>query len=185
MDLTGPTDWSNWVIPQSLMMGAYPKDMALVTTLLSEGINTFVNLIHGKELERLEKTPYFEKVKKMATQMDPPINVNTLRYFHLPIYDKDIAKDEEVINIVQTIENELKSGRRVYVHCRGGHGRTGTIVAVFLGKFFGLDGYSALDLVSKCHDFRKDVKAKPGVYSCPETHDQKSQVYRILDKPSK
>lgn len=30
------------------------------------------------------------------------------------------------------------------------------------------------------HRSRVDVKRKPGVYTSPETHDQRSQVYRLL-----
>jgi hypothetical protein len=36
-DLRGPTEWTNWVIPGHLLVGAYPKDTALLKEILSAG----------------------------------------------------------------------------------------------------------------------------------------------------
>lgn len=35
-------------------------------------------------------------------------------------------------------------GERLYIHCWGGHGRTGTLVAVMLGRLYGLPYTTAL-----------------------------------------
>lgn len=96
--------------------------------------------------------------------------------------DKDVTSDEEVLTLVEDMEKRLKSDEKIFIHCRGGHGRTGTIVAILLGKIFNLEAYDALEKVQQFHDHRADVKKKPGVYSCPETSVQTNQVYRILGK---
>eukprot|EP01124_Arcella_intermedia_P018556 TRINITY_DN2555_c0_g1_i2.p1 TRINITY_DN2555_c0_g1~~TRINITY_DN2555_c0_g1_i2.p1 ORF type:complete len:241 (-),score=59.51 TRINITY_DN2555_c0_g1_i2:17-739(-) len=187
MDLQGPNDFSNWVLPGRLLMGAYPKRKADLLTLLQAGVTTFINLIHGQELERMEKYgSYFELAKKELTdnKTSYTTKLNQLKYVHIPIYDKQVAPDNVVSDLVTDIQKRLKSGEVVYIHCKGGHGRTGTVVAVFLGKTFGLDAWTALDLSQKIHDYRIDAKKQPGRFQCPETHDQKSQVYKLIDKPT-
>jgi hypothetical protein len=37
-----------------------------------------------------------------------------------------------------------------FVCCRGGHGRTGTLVAVMLGRLYGLNSSAALRLTQVC-----------------------------------
>lgn len=93
-----------------------------------------------------------------------------------------MASDEEVIALVEALEKRLLNNERIFIHCRGGHGRTGTVVAVLIGKLFRLEAYEALEKVQLYHNNRADVKRKPGVYSCPETSVQTNQVYRILGK---
>lgn len=96
--------------------------------------------------------------------------------------DKDITTDEKVVELVEDMERRLKNGEKIFIHCRGGHGRTGTIIAILIGKLFELEAYDALEKTQQFHDHRADVKKKPGVYSCPETSTQTNQVYRILGK---
>jgi hypothetical protein len=40
-DLSGPTEWTNWVIPGHLLVGAYPKDKTLLRDILSAGNSCF------------------------------------------------------------------------------------------------------------------------------------------------
>jgi protein-tyrosine phosphatase len=72
----------------------------------------------------------------------------------------------------------------MFIHCRGGHGRTGVVAALLLGKIYNLPAYEALELVQRFHDNRKSVQKKGQQYSSPETHEQKGQVYKILDSAS-
>lgn len=52
-DLSGPTDFCNWVLPGRLLMGAYPKRTSLLKDLLVHGgITCFVSLVHHRELDR-------------------------------------------------------------------------------------------------------------------------------------
>lgn len=102
-DYRGPTDFSNWVVPDRLLMGAYPKRKTLLNSLLEagmgnfffvlfllnfSGITTFINLMTPKELERIEKFgPYFDSAKKMVTENQEKFSqsVNQLQYISVPI----------------------------------------------------------------------------------------------------
>jgi hypothetical protein len=43
----------------------------------------------------------------------------------------------------------------MYIHCHGGHGRTGTIAALLLGRLYGLGASAALELYQHLHDTRE------------------------------
>lgn len=179
--MAGPTEWSFWVLRGQVLAGAYPKRQHLVADLLKAGTTTFICLMTKAELER-QGRPYFEGVPKLIAQApsEYPHLATRLSYRHVPIYDKGVGEDAEVNALVAEIIDMLNRGERIYLHCRGGHGRTGTIASLLLGRLYGLTAYEALELCKRYHDCRADVKAKPGVYGCPETHDQRSQVYRLL-----
>jgi hypothetical protein len=51
-----------------------------------------------------------------------------------------------------------------------------------LARLFNLNGHAALSLCSKLHDRRQHVIDSNGLYISPETHEQRDQVYRIVDK---
>ena len=48
--------------------------------------------------------------------------------------------------LIGTIAHELASGKRVEIACMGGHGRTGTLLAVLIGRLEGVGGSEALRL---------------------------------------
>eukprot|EP01121_Diplochlamys_sp_Union-15-3_P000393 TRINITY_DN10367_c0_g1_i7.p1 TRINITY_DN10367_c0_g1~~TRINITY_DN10367_c0_g1_i7.p1 ORF type:complete len:239 (+),score=34.28 TRINITY_DN10367_c0_g1_i7:96-812(+) len=181
-DLKGPTKWCNWVIPGRLLMGAYPKSKTLIENILHAGITTFISLVHEVELKRLEpRGPYFTLCQTLVTENKAFNRKPTeLQFIHLPIRDKDVTSDEEVINLVCDMEERLNGGENLFIHCRGGHGRTGTVVAILLSKMFKISGYEAMELCQEYHDHRESVA--PRQYEVPQTTQQKNQVYRITAK---
>jgi protein-tyrosine phosphatase len=62
---------------------------------------------------------------------------------HLPIRDFGLPTRAEMVIILDTIDNVLKKGRNVYLHCWGGIGRTGTTVGCYLVRH-GMTGEQAL-----------------------------------------
>ena len=52
---------------------------------------------------------------------------------------------------MDTIDAALHAGHSVYVHCWGGHGRTGTEVGCYLVRQQGLTGEQALAEVKRLH----------------------------------
>jgi protein-tyrosine phosphatase len=133
------------------------------------------------EIERQGKF-YFDFAKQMVSEApnEYPNPASSLSLIRLPIQDKGIASDEDVLELVEEIVQRFKKGENIFIHCRGGHGRTGVVAALLLGRLYGLSAYESLELVQKYHDTRIDVQEKPGVYSSPETHEQRGQVYKLL-----
>jgi protein-tyrosine phosphatase len=52
----------------------------------------------------------------------------------LPIRDFSVPTKEELHRILNTIDDALGYGRTVFVHCRGGIGRTGTVLGCWLRR---------------------------------------------------
>jgi protein-tyrosine phosphatase len=55
-------------------------------------------------------------------------------YIHEPIRDQDVPSMTQARNLVRQIRGALRSGQNVMVHCMGGLGRSGTIVACALAE---------------------------------------------------
>ena len=59
----------------------------------------------------------------------------------LPIPDFSVPTESELRRILDAIDDALGYGRTVFVHCRGGIGRTGTVLGAWLRRH----GHSAED----------------------------------------
>lgn len=77
-----------------------------------------------------------------------------LEFLHFPINDSSVVADAQLLQLIERIEKELVANKRIFMHCRGGHGRTGTVVSILLGRRFGLAAYDALQLCQAYHDTR-------------------------------
>ena len=62
----------------------------------------------------------------------------------------------------------------VYIHCRCGHGRTGTIIALLLARLYGLSSERALHLTGFFHGQRVNKKSRS-----PQTRAQCDQVTKL------
>jgi ADP-ribosylglycohydrolase len=113
---------SYWVLPGRLLAGEYPAARDLQTPaeriklLLAAGISCFIDLTEPEECE-----PYESLL---------PVEID---YVRKPIPDQQVPRAIAHMHEIQMeIDLALASGRGVYVHCRAGIGRTGTVVGCFL-----------------------------------------------------
>ncbi len=74
-------------------------------------------------------------------------------------------------NILDVIDRALTEGKRVYVHCWGGIGRTGTVVGCYLARH-GLA--SRQELLPVIESLRE--KTPDAARSSPETGQQRAMV---------
>ena len=95
----------------------------------------------------------------------------------LPIHDMGVGPPDQVLLLAKRIITLLAAGERVYIHCTGGHGRTGLVAAVVIGFLYGLDAAMAMRVVQWAHDCRRDVTYPLS----PQTINQRNQVHRILE----
>jgi protein-tyrosine phosphatase len=79
--------------------------------------------------------------------------------------------------ILDTIDDELKSGSKIYLHCLGGIGRTGTTVGCFLVEQ-GKSGEEALHQLSEWWQMVPKSRFHP---NSPETREQMDFVRNWVD----
>ena len=84
--------------------------------------------------------PYFDDVK-LVVQLKESIPELTgyyivaekdLSFVHFPIKDCGITDDACVLELARNLVKDISEGEIIYLHCWGGHGRTGTLVCIML-----------------------------------------------------
>jgi hypothetical protein len=113
-----------WVVAGRLAAGPYPRD---VDELRALGIDAFVDLTEAGEL--------------------PAYVVDGVEHRRVPIRDFGTPSIDEMEVILATLDELLARGRVVYLHCRGGIGRTGTVLGCYLVRQ-GLRAEDALASIS-------------------------------------
>jgi protein-tyrosine phosphatase len=118
-----------WVTPD-LSVGHAPLSYEDLDAIGEEGVTAIVNLCGEYcDLHEIQKDSGFE-------------------VYYLPIPDECAPNMTELENAITFVDNCIRQGKKVLVHCRFGVGRTGTFVtAYFLRK--GLDMKAASKLLKK------------------------------------
>jgi Polymorphic toxin system, DSP-PTPase phosphatase len=112
---------SYWVDAGALLAGEYPgswedaESAARLEALREAGVTSFIDLTEEGELP-----PY------------QPLLRAGVRYRRLAVHDFGVPSEAEMRAMLDVVEGELGRGETVYLHCWGGVGRTGTLVACWL-----------------------------------------------------
>jgi protein-tyrosine phosphatase len=152
-----PTATSYWVTP-TLLAGKYPGSLVAeeakrqVRALIDAGVQTFIDLT-----EEDECLPY--------RQLLGPGTVHV----RIPVVDVTCPSAEQVRAAIDAIGDGERRGI-VYLHCRGGCGRTGVV----LGCYLVTGGATPPEALDHVHRLTRALWNTP----CPETRDQVEMVSR-------
>lgn len=100
---------------------------------------------------------------------------------NLPILDR--KKPHDIFNFTLLILKSiqlLKNNKKIYIHCKGGHGRSGILVACILKLYLKITPGEAIELTTKFHNERKGVREKWKKMGCPQTYNQKKFVHKMF-----
>jgi len=105
-----------------------------------------------------------------------------LQYVHFPIKDLEVAKDERaLLKLVNDILDWFQQGKKIYLHCYGGHGRSGILGSILLARIYGLNAETAMEVNKVFHDCRAEVLSVPvSSIPSPQNHQQRQQVVQIV-----
>ena len=158
-------DHASYFIKDKALFGSFPTQTG-VDELEECGVRVFVNLT-------------FDTEKKIT-----PYKTNH-KYISFPIVDRQVPKDWKkfasfIIYVTDLIRN-LENGDLIYIHCKGGHGRSGVVVASILCHYYGMTSDEALKHTTKSHSSRSIMRERWRELGSPQTYYQKNFVHKFFN----
>ena len=163
-----PIPDSYWVLRDRLLAGEYPgarspgEARRKLRRLLDAGASYFLDLTEDGEYG-LE--PYASLAHEEAASRGEEIV-----HRRMPIRDQGTPSVAEMRAILDAIDAALEAGHRVYVHCWGGIGRTGTVVGCYLVR----QGRSGAEALQEIEFLRRGTP--DGWRRSPENAEQERMV---------
>ena len=165
--LPRPLPNSYWVRPGRLLAGEYPAVSSRTATqerlrlLLDAGIDCFFDLTEPGEVE------------SYGGLLPGPEAERAVIYQRMPIRDHGLPGSAgQMEQILERLDAALADGRRIYLHCRAGVGRTNLVIGCWLVRG-GLDGGKALLRLNRLWRASERAQSWPMV---PETEAQRDYV---------
>jgi protein tyrosine phosphatase len=121
-----------WLIPQKIAGGSLPNDLQDIEQLQKNNIRHIVSLILNPS-----------QVRDLVTNSD-------IELHSIPIKDWGIPSHTQIQQFLTIVNENLAKNQATYVHCLGGCGRTGTMLALYLVHL----GYKAEDSIIKVRSVR-------------------------------
>ena len=146
-------------IKDKAYFGSYPTQDQ-INEMERDGFVFFVNLTRDNERKII---PY--KTNK--------------NYIQFPVRDRGIPTE---INLFAKLAlvcidkiRGLNEGQKIYIHCKGGHGRSGVLVSIILSYMLHISPEKAMEYTNKYHGTR-EMREKWKRIGSPQTQQQKEFV---------
>ncbi|MGA1288094.1 MAG: protein-tyrosine phosphatase family protein [Rubrivivax sp.] len=152
-----PFDACYWLVAGRLLAGEHPGTLHL-SALWAGGFSRYVDLTSPSDpVQPYEPLRLAGKVVQRESH---------------PILDFGVPTIEAMRAVLDSILASLAQGERIYLHCRAGIGRTGTVAGCLLVDL-GLSGEQALRLLQFKWQVTQQYRTEPHT---PETHAQRAFV---------
>jgi len=100
-------------------------------------------LIHGEEFKKLGVS--VEVNLSLENNELPPKDIEA--YLWLPVTDGHAPTQHQLESGICFMDSMVKAGKKVYVHCRNGHGRSPTLVVAYLMHYKNMSFEEAKKLI--------------------------------------
>jgi atypical dual specificity phosphatase len=157
--LPRPFEHCYWLLPGRLLAGAHPAAQgtqvlqARLAALRGAGVTRFIDLTAARDALPSYAPPWAQRS-------------------NFPIEDFGVPAPATLRATLDAIASALDQGERLYLHCRAGIGRTGTVAACWLVEQ-GLGAGDALALLRR--KFQASAQSFGGQMT-PENDDQRAFV---------
>jgi hypothetical protein len=160
-----PIPGSYWVLPERFLAGEYPalrfdeaQTRQRFSAFLDAGFDTFIDLTNADE--RISYDPILgEEAGRFGSNV---------RHWRFPFPDFHAPAQTAMTAALDAIDTALAEGHKVYLHCVGGIGRTGTTVGCWLVRH-GMKPAEALAALRKLYAGSAQSAFAP---DSPEADDQ-------------
>lgn len=152
----------SYFIEDKALFGSFPTQ-ATVELLEEQGVRFFIDLTEDTESKIV---PYVTKYT----------------YIKYSIPDRSYPNDwKSFAKLIIRISNIIqKDEGKIYIHCKGGHGRSGILVACILTHLYNISPAEALRRTSFFHSKRPIMKEKWRKIGSPQSKRQKDFVYKFF-----
>jgi ADP-ribosylglycohydrolase len=154
-----------WIETGRLLAGEYPGALRLqdaearLRLLLNAGIDYFIDLTRPDEMPQYES---------LLAELRPDAS-----YRRFAIDDHGLPEDAAVVvAALDCVDEAMAVGHKVYLHCRAGVGRTGTVLGCYLVRH-GAQNEDALDRLA---DLWQQSERSQKIPQIPETEAQATYV---------
>ncbi len=166
-----PIPKSYWVAPQRFLAGAYPLSSVdetvarqCLAAFVDAGFNVFFDLTSPGEL-----SSYLPGLQEEAAR-----HGISIKYQRFNIHNSGVPSHDQMVLLLDALDAALAAGSKVYLHCWGGIGRTGTVVGCWLVRH-GLTGEQALIHLNELYRTSEQSRLYP------RSPENDAQVKFILD----
>jgi ADP-ribosylglycohydrolase len=150
------------------LTGPWDRDLAADLDRIGEFAPVaLVTLMEGAELAGVQAPPELLEAEVTARGMD---------WYHLPIVDVSVPDEtfeRRWVLAGSRLRAELRAGKDIVLHCRGGLGRTGTIAGRLLVEL-GMDAEEAIGAIRA---------ARPGSIETPEQEEHVRKAGVVAEAP--
>jgi protein-tyrosine phosphatase/nicotinamidase-related amidase len=136
----------NGKIGMTILPGRKDRGRELQADILvmkESGITSVINLVTDHELEEYGVPELMEAYKEAGFDA-----------YRLRIQDQGVSLKEEMQSGVKWLHEKAEKQEKILIHCVGGLGRTGTLLACYLKYAAGFSAEQAIALVRKCRSPR-------------------------------
>lgn len=158
--------------------GGYPNQDEFRDLIEKMHIEEFIDFTTLKERQNLVYNYEFDIPK-----------FHGISYYNYCILDNKIPYcTHSFLKFIIEIGNRIREGKRIYIHCKGGHGRSTLFVACILMYLNSYSKETSLQYTKKFHRERKNLKEKYKHIDVPQSILQRNyvdEIHRHLNKTEK
>ena len=165
-----PTHTSNWLVPGRVLIGERPGGSwpqgpggPDALALAEAGVTTFVSLVGEYSTQRYREREYPSDLRREGRAAD---------FMHFRIEDFEPPDQQTLEKVVLELKRRVVAGEVIYIHCRGGHGRTGTVVIPLICGLYDLDNDPARQYVCAATLANRPSENPAWGVHMPETNEQ-------------